>query len=114
MIMSISLPVIQPALNAAPGGASSRGSHRLAEIDDCPRRWWLRWGLGLEAKGEPPNWATEGTIIHLALAYWFASKLPVKPRWFEEKTLQEALDEEAKGNPQLVALALGVLRAYTN
>lgn len=98
----------------APGGASRRGSHRLAESAICQRKWYLDVGRGIKPKRIPQHFI-EGTLVHLALAYYRAEQLAEKgqaPDWFEQKSLDEALDEEGAGYPDAIKLAKSVLTAY--
>lgn len=95
----------------APGGKSSRGSHRLAEISRCPRKWYFQNVMELEPK-RPAVYYVEGTLIHLALAYHHASRMTVKPQWFLETPLDEALAREGRGWPQAIELAKDVGEAY--
>lgn len=98
-----------------PGGHSKRGSHRLSQVSICPRQWYFRWALGLSAN-EQPYYFTEGTLVHIALAYYRAQQLherglPV-PSWFFERTMQDCLAEAGKGAPDAVQLGLSVFSAY--
>lgn len=98
----------------SPGGASRRGSHRLAESAICPRKWYLDVGRGIKPKRTPQHFI-EGTLVHLALAYYRAEQLAEKgqaPAWFREKTLEQALVEEGAGYPDAIKLAKSVLKAY--
>ena len=92
------------------GGASSRGSHQLASTFECPRRWLLRSVHRFVAKAEPLYRIT-GTLIHLALAWFHAQRLPVVPDDFR-KPVVELLNERGRGYPQAIQTALSVLGAY--
>jgi hypothetical protein len=96
-----------------PGGASKRGSHRLSSSAICPRKWYFHEGLGLRPK-ETPSYFMEGTLIHLVLAYHYASKMDPKPQWFYDKPLDVALEEEGKGYPDAIRLAKDCGRAYAD
>lgn len=103
-------------MTTAPGGASRRGSHRLAESAICPRKWYLDIGRGIKPKQTPIHFV-EGTLVHLALAYYRAEQLEATkagsaPKWFYEKTLDEALEKEGKGYPQAIKLAKDILQTY--
>jgi hypothetical protein len=103
--------MLEPKPPDSPGGKSSRGSHRLAEISRCPRKWYFQNVLELEPK-RPAIYYVEGTLIHLALAYHHASRMAVKPQWFLETTLDAALAREGRGWPQAIELAKDVGEAY--
>lgn len=94
-----------------PGGASRRGSHRLANIMQCPRKTFFHTIFQLESKYRA-RYFDEGTLIHLALAYHFADRLEHKPDWYRQKTLEQALEEEGTGAYRAIQLALGVYKAY--
>lgn len=93
------------------GGASKRGSHRLAESALCPRKWYLHNVMGLVPK-RTPDYFIEGTLIHLVLAYHYAAKMAEKPAWYFEKSLDEALEEEGRGYPEAIKLARECCDAY--
>jgi len=98
-----------------PGGHSKRGSHRLSTAPICPRKHYLRWTKGLKPNKEP-IYFTEGTLAHIALAYYRANQLhqlgrPV-PRWFYERTLVDCLNEAGEGAPDAVKLGMSILNAY--
>lgn len=93
------------------GGASKRGSHRLAEAVQCPRKWYLHNGRGISPK-KPPIYFLEGTLVHVALAYHWAAKLPVKPDWYTRETVDEALLKAGTGFPDAIKLAKDIAAAY--
>lgn len=93
------------------GGASKRGSHRLAESALCPRKWYLHNIMGAVPKRTLPHFI-EGTLIHLVLAYHYAAKMQPPPDWFYERTLDEALEEEGRGYPNAIQLARDCMDAY--
>lgn len=93
------------------GGASKRGSHRLAQISQCERAWFLSWARQLQPKAMAPA-LTEGTAVHTALAYWWAARMPVAPAWSRERTMDEQLAKDTKGMPAASDLARRVLAAY--
>ena len=53
-----------------------------------------------------------GTLIHLALAYYYGSKLNPRPKWFEERDLFSALDERGRGCPDGIQCAKENLELY--
>jgi len=101
-----------------PGGASRHGSHQLADACRCERKWYLRYVLGIQPKIEAaPNWGglrykITGTLFHACLAYHYASRMDVKPDWFDATSLAEALDEIGKGYPSEIRAALEMYEAY--
>jgi len=82
------------------GGASSRGSHRLTDAMGCGEHHVLRNIEGVIAKGDGKGnfYRDFGTLLHSVLAYYYAEKLEVKPDWFFEQTVHEAMTQDAKGN----------------
>lgn len=99
----------------APGGASQRGSHRLALAAICPRKWYLNIGRGIKPKKTPIHFV-EGSLVHIALAYYRAEQLHAKgvevPDWFHRKTVNESLEESGVGYPDAIKLAQDILAAY--
>jgi len=96
-----------------PGGSSSRGSHRLSEAAICPRKWYIHNVLKKVPVREPEYFVV-GRLVHVALAYWFAQRLEVKPEWFQTVTLLDALNIVGAGYPEAIKLALDILPAYTS
>lgn len=95
--------IAKPA-DASSGGASRRGSHRLAAAMTCERLWALRYLKGIVPKAQK-NFQLLGTLIHTHVAYWFAEKLDEKPKWYYEKTLEEAILDDGEGYPDLMRTA---------
>lgn len=98
-----------------PGGHSSRGSHRLAQAGTCERKWYLRWARGLKPN-KSPIYFLEGSLAHIALAYYRANQLhtmgrPV-PAWFFEESMQDCLIRNGEGFPDAVALGNSIFQAY--
>ncbi len=98
-----------------PGGHSTRGSHRLAQAGTCERKWYLRWARGLKPNNSPVYFL-EGTLAHIALAYYRANQLhqmgrPV-PKWFFEESMQDCLLRNGEGFPDAVALGNSIFQAY--
>jgi hypothetical protein len=100
----------------SPGGASTRGSHRLAAVATCERLWALRyyWFIRL-AKDNP--WRLGGTLVHTTREYLFASMMPEheRPAWFYNATLEQRLWEQAGGHAQkteLVNMSMANLADY--
>jgi len=98
-----------------PGGHSKRGSHRLSQAGWCERKWFFRWARGLVPNARPVYFL-EGTLIHIALAYYRANQLYQKgmkvPSWFFEETMQACLARNGVGFPDAVKLGLSVYSAY--
>jgi hypothetical protein len=96
---------------AKPGGASARGSHRLAATHSCERLWTLRYEYGIVPLITKP-WTLLGTLVHHCLAYHYAAQLPgEKPDWFS-RPLDDVLNEEGAGNPSLIRTARDVYEFY--
>lgn len=94
----------------ATGGASERGSHQLASVFECPRRWLLRTHYGYIAKANPP-YRIGGTLIHLALAHFHAQRMTVIPDAFKPP-LETLLAKDGRGFSTAVQVARGVHAAY--
>lgn len=108
------LPVVQ----AGPSGASARGSHQLAAISQCPRKWYLRYRKRIrEVKDK--EFRIAGTLHHNAIAYAYAErvieqgKYPV-PSWWDGRPLADILEERGAGWPVQVQLAKEMYDAYQN
>lgn len=102
--------------DAVAGGASRRGSHRLAESALCPRKWYLHFGRGIKPKKTALHFV-EGTAFHLCRAYARAAQMEAKkpgsaPAWFHRETLDQALERECKGYPEAIKLAKSMDAAY--
>lgn len=92
------------------GASSRRGSHRLADAEGCPRKWWLRYARRL-VPVEEKQATFAGTLAHLGLEYFYNSKLPVP----EEKpfpTFEAAIEERGRGDPNAIRNAIDCVRAY--
>ena len=96
---------------ASGGGASRRGSHRLAAAVTCERLWALRYLRGIVPKTQK-SFQLSGTLIHTHLAYWFADMLDEKPKWYQEKTLEEAIMDDGEGYPDLIRQAEEAAEAF--
>jgi hypothetical protein len=86
----------------------------LAAVKVCELLWHLKYGLCYVLKHDPKNYRRIGTLIHLVLAYHFASVLPEseRPSWFYDKDLQTELEEQGRGYPDLILRAKEVLLAF--
>lgn len=109
----VRLPIVADVGESALGAPSSRGSHRLAAVSTCPLAWWLRYVMMFRPVAEP-LYRLIGTLVHVAVAYWYVSKLPelLRPRWFYAMSLEARLTALAPGKRKLVDQALDVLGAY--
>lgn len=98
-----------------PGGHSTRGSHRLAQVGTCYRKWFLRWVRALKPN-KSPIYFLEGTLAHIALAYYRANQLHqlgrAVPKWFYEESMQDCLLRNGEGFPDAVALGNSIFQAY--
>lgn len=77
---------------------------------------WLRYDQNIIPRAEK-EWTLRGTLIHLAMAYHYASLRPVeyRPRWYTAHSLEEALWARAGTyaySPNAVQCAKEVLLAY--
>ena len=102
----MNLPIVEKA-----GGASKRGSHRLAQISQCERAWWFSWGRRLEPRDRQRP-LVEGSAVHLALAYWWADRMIEPPTWLRETPLEDAMAKEVVGMTDAAPLAYEVRDAY--
>lgn len=93
------------------GGASKRGSHRLAQISQCERAWWFSWGRRLEPR-DRQRALVEGSAVHLALAYWWAERMEQPPAWLHETPLEAAMAKEVVGMQDAADLAYRARDAY--
>jgi len=106
------LAVVPLAASAQrPGGSSRRGSHRLASVLECPRRWFLHTYMGIDQKYEP-DYFTRGSLIHLLLAFHYAKGLNPRPAWLSELDLDTELAATSRGQPALIQTAREVYTAY--
>lgn len=100
-----------------PSGASSRGSHRLACVAQCERKWFLRYVHNLRPVDEP-EFRLLGTLQHDAIAYHYAQRMINEsgktPTWWTGKTLDEILEEAGRGAPHLVDAAKTCGDAYAD
>lgn len=98
-----------------PGGHSKRGSHRLGQAGWCDRKWYFRWGRKLVPTVRP-IYFLEGTLAHIALAYYRANQLYQRgmkvPPWFFEETMQACLERNGVGFPDAIRLGLSIYAAY--
>jgi len=99
----------------SPSGASTRGPHRLSAVRVCERKWAFRyhWDFRPPARADK-DWRLGGTLIHLCLAYYYASRMPVEtqPHWFKVKDLYQALKDEGQGRDHVIESAKASLAAY--
>lgn len=95
----------------APSGRSARGSHQLSAADVCETLWDLKYNHGYSQK-EDKKYRLGGTLIHLALAYYYAAKMPDPPPWFRAEDLNAALERRGRGFPDLIQKAKEVMVAY--
>lgn len=100
-----------PQVGSSPGGASTRGPHRLAAVARCPRAWAFRYLMQYKPKREPA-FKMIGTLFHLCAAYHHASKMAPPPAWLAERTLEDRLREIGAGYPEEVQAAWDMYQAY--
>lgn len=112
------LELFQQSQSTSPGGISKRGSHRIATVGHCHRKWWYRFIVGLTPKSEF-IYFVEGRLIHIALAYFRAIQMHQRgkqaPAWYYARPNGvEVIREAGRGYPQAIDLALAVYVAYHN
>jgi len=73
--------------------------------------WWLHYVRRLSLDSDK-EFRLRGTLIHLAMAYHYASQMEVKPSWFYEKDLHTALEEKGAGLPDGIQKAKEAMLAY--
>lgn len=94
------------------GGASRRGSHRLANAGGCEVRWyWAHWA---KLEGTRGNFYKDyGTLVHTCLAYHYAEKMERKPKWFvDHPDVHVQMAQNAEGNPAWLRSVAGLMDAY--
>lgn len=108
-----------PVLTTTGTGASRRGSHQLATIFECPRKWYLRYRKRLRERVDKP-YRMGGTLHHAAIARRYAERIVEQdiwpaPTWLEGALpLEDELQEIGAGFPHLVDLALEMYQEYPN
>lgn len=107
---TIAPSIEQASTSAAHGGASRCGPHTLLSVMSCERHYALR--KFLVPRMEPRN-RLIGTLVHTCLAYRDASKLPIPPKWFLERSMEEALEKDAHGQHDELKEALRIFRQYS-
>jgi hypothetical protein len=115
------LPIFSPsdarvAPDAFSNGPSSRGSHRLKTFGECLRQWYFQQFLRLELRGGH-DYFTEGSALHLLLAYHYGVKLHERAELREtvswlQVPCEERFDEAARGDAGIKALALAAFQRY--
>jgi PD-(D/E)XK nuclease superfamily len=95
------------------GGASARGPHRLGSIMSCEKQWALRYVYRIAPK-EEKVFASRGTLIHNALAYHYAEKMPEaeRPEWYARETMIDSLYRIGEGTPEDVRTAIELAEWY--
>jgi hypothetical protein len=83
----------------------------MAAFGVCERLAELRYVHHIVPKVDKES-RLRGTLIHLAMAYYYASRMPTAPRWYYEKDLHTALVEKGQGLPDGIEQAMAVMQAY--
>lgn len=110
--MTRRLPIVNLTnVVASPGGQSQRGSHRLGTTIECPRRWFFSVYRKLKSNIRP-DYFVRGGLIHLLLAFHYAGRVPTRPAWRDQLSLDELLAREATGYPALIQTAREVFTSY--
>lgn len=99
----------------APSGASSRGSHQLSCVQECPERYKLRYIDKLRTKVEP-SFRLGGTLVHDAIGHLYAERMLERtgttPSWWTGHPLDQVLEQAGQGYPELIRNAHEVYDAY--
>lgn len=105
-------PETQVGQTTSPSGASRRGSHRLADMGTCPRKWFLRYHARFMSKVERAV-IISGSLIHGALAWDYSQRMDPRdrPSW-GGLTLPEVLAPIGLGHPELIRNSVACLAAY--
>lgn len=103
----------QSSTVVASGGASSRGSHRLASCLTCEKQWALRYVYMIAPRADK-SFTLMGTLIHEVLAYHYAEKMPEdkRPSWYNDETMIQALERLGVGSPEPVRVAIEMAEWY--
>lgn len=83
----------------------------MSAFNVCKRMGYLKYIEKYDLR-EDKGFRLRGTLIHLAMAYLYASKMEKPPSWFYEKDLDTALLERGVGLPDGIQRAKEVLYAY--
>lgn len=107
-----------PVLATTGSGASKRGSHQLAAVFQCGRKWHLRYRKRVVPR-EDVEHRMAGTLGHLSVAYAYVDRIREQdkwpmPTWWEDEPLLDALAREGEGWPQLIPTANALYSAYSN
>lgn len=91
----------------SPGGASSRGPHRLQGVKQCNLKWFLRYG-DEKGKGRLLSVAKDkvpliGTAVHTRAAFHHAREMPSPPAW-ASGDVEAEVAKDVKGHPEAPAL----------
>lgn len=94
------------------GGASRRGSHKLADAGGCEVKFY--WSHKIKAeKAKGRYYLDFGTLFHTALAYHYGPKMQRTPQWLVDCPDREsAMEEDSKGNPEWYRRAKEIMQAY--
>jgi len=96
-------------------GPSPHGSTFIRDALQCKRKMALRYEFGLIPKiGTESPWLTAGTVVHRALAYYWANQMDNPPSWHQPdpRALEAELLKLAPTNPDLVRDSLTIMFEY--
>lgn len=113
-MLDAAMPATPESMTSSPSGASAHGSHQLAAANTCERMFYLRYQTGIvpNQDNEPP-WRLVGSLVHLCLSYHYQAQIPPPhPKWFSERTLDEALAAEGRGHMEIIRNAKEVFDYY--
>jgi len=113
------VPAAGPQLDPRTDNGRAASANSLETLGGCPRRFFFRYGLGIEPlldfDDDADRWLTPldaGSLLHTVLERFMRrmierAELPEKDRHLDELLgiLQEELDESRRRNPPLTELA---------
>lgn len=106
-----------PVLATTGHGASKRGSHQLASVLQCPRKWYFRYRARIREACDL-EFRMAGTLGHQAIAHAYAERIieqdkwPIPTWWEDGRSLDSWLEEVGKGWPGLIPTARELYDAY--
>lgn len=113
-MLDAAMPATPEKMTSSPSGASAHGSHQLAAANTCERMFFLRYEQKIipNQDNEPP-FRLIGSLVHLCLSYHYQALVPPPhPKWFTDRTLEEAIIEEGRGHMDIIRTAKEVFEYY--
>jgi hypothetical protein len=71
----------------------------------------LKYDQGYDSK-EEKEWKIGGTLIHLAMSYYYAGLMAVPPEWYQREDLNTGLERRGAGFPHRIQRAKEVMLQY--